>query len=155
MTQMTAHFSLAEMTTTEVRSADNHCPADLITELLETALMMERIRAALSAAHGGDVAINVTSAYRSPAVNARVGGSATSDHMRALAVDFKAPEFGTPYRVAQFLAGKLDALGIGQVIHERFNSSWIHVSRKTPDKILNRVITISHAGTQAGIVEVA
>ena len=153
MTQLTAHFSLAELTTTEVRSADNNCPADLVTELLETALMMERIRAALSASHGGDVAINVTSAYRSPAVNARVGGSPTSDHMRALAVDFKAPEFGTPFQVSRFLAGKLDALGIGQVIHEF--GRWVHVSRRTPDKILNRVITISAAGTQAGIVEVA
>lgn len=153
MTQLTAHFSLEELTTTEIRSADNHCPADLMAELLETALMMERIRSALSAAHGGDVAIFVTSGFRSPAVNARVGGSATSDHMKAAAVDFKAPEFGTPYRIAQFLAGKMDALGIGQVIHEY--GRWVHVSRKPPDKILNRAITVSYAGTQAGIVEVA
>lgn len=153
MTQLTAHFSLEELTRTEVRQHSNTPPPELLPELVDTAAMMERIRAALSADIGDDVRITVTSGYRSQAVNAAVGGSAHSDHLLGLAVDFRAPDYGTPYQVARFLAGKADALDIGQVIHEF--GRWVHVSRKRPDKIINRAITVSSAGTVAGIVEVA
>jgi zinc D-Ala-D-Ala carboxypeptidase len=153
MTQLTAHFSLAELTRTEVRDADNTCPPALLPELLETAAMMERIRAALGADIGAVVRINVTSGYRSPIVNVRVGGSPNSDHLDALAVDFRAPDYGTPYQVAHFLARHADALQIGQVIHEF--GRWVHVSRKRPAKEINRIITVSRAGTRSGILEVA
>ena len=114
---------------------------------------MERIRSALSAAKGFDVPIIVTSAYRCEAVNKAVGGQPSSDHLKAVAVDFKAPEFGTPFEVAKFLSGRLDALGIGQCIHEF--GRWVHVSQRAPLKPVNRVITISAAGTQLGIQAVA
>lgn len=151
--QLTSHFSLDEMTHTEQRGLDNTCPPELMPQLRETALMMERIRGALSAARGRDIPVIVTSAYRSPAVNKAVGGSQNSDHMQALAVDFKAPAFGSPYQVSKFLAQHMDALGIGQVIHEF--GRWVHVSAKPPSKIVNRIITISAAGVEPGIQEVA
>jgi zinc D-Ala-D-Ala carboxypeptidase len=153
MTQLTAHFSLDELTRTEVRTASNACPAALLPDLLDTAAMLERVRAALAADCGRDVRIDVTSGYRSPAVNAAVGGSPHSDHLMGLAADFRAPDYGTPYQVATFLATRTEALGIGQVIHEF--GRWAHVSRKAPDRAVNRAITISAAGTVAGIVEVA
>jgi zinc D-Ala-D-Ala carboxypeptidase len=153
MTQLTAHFSLDELTHTEQRQHDNTCPPELLPELVETALMMERIRAALSAAKGQQVPILVSSAYRSEAVNKAVGGSPRSDHVKAAAVDFKAPAFGTPYQVSKFLATHMDALKIGQVIHEF--GRWVHVSRITPAKVFNRAITISRAGVEVGIQEVA
>ena len=146
---LSAHFTLAELTTTEVRGVDNTCPPELLPELHDTAEMMERIRAALSADKGFDVPVIVTSAYRSQAVNQRVGGSNHSDHMQALAVDFKAPAYGTPYDVCKFLSRHLDGLGIGQVIHEF--GRWIHVSRRTPARAVNRVITITAAGVQVGV----
>ena len=156
MTQLTQHFSLAELTVTEQRQ-DNTCPAHLLPELLETAVLMQRIRAALSADAGREIAINVTSGYRSPAVNKAVGGSATSDHCAAMAVDFKAPAYGTPYKVAAFLAKHQAALQIGQVIHEF--GRWVHVSRRTPAKDINRAITYRLVAgvtrVDAGIVEVA
>ena len=151
--QLTAHFSLDELTHTEQRSLDNTPPPELMPDLVETALMMERIRAALSAAKGREIPITVTSAYRSPAVNAAVGSKPTSDHIDATAVDFKAPAFGSPYEVSKFLARHIDALEIGQVIHEF--GRWIHVSRQTPAKAANRAITISSAGAELGIQEVA
>jgi hypothetical protein len=138
MTQLTANFSLEEMTTTEQRQ-DNTCPAPLLPELIETAMLMQRIRAALSADAGRDIPISVTSGYRSVAVNQAVGGSATSDHCAAMAVDFKAPAYGTPYNVATFLAKHQAALQIGQVIHEF--GRWVHVSRRAPSKDINRAIT--------------
>lgn len=159
MTQLTQHFSMAEMTasqTAQDKGLRNDCPAELLPDLLETANMMERIRAALGAHVGAAVPIIINSAYRSEAVNIAVGGSRRSDHTRAQAVDFIAPKFGTPYEICKFLAPKIDALGIGQIIHESFGKRrWVHVSRATPAKPANRVITASSAGFELGIQEVA
>lgn len=47
----------------------------------------------------------------------------------------------------------MDELGIGQVIHEF--GRWVHVSTRRPDKIINRVITISAAGIEVGVQAVA
>jgi hypothetical protein len=42
-------------------------------------------------------------------------------------------------------------LGIGQLIYEF--ESWVHVSTRIPDKIINRIITINKRGVSAGILE--
>jgi zinc D-Ala-D-Ala carboxypeptidase len=76
-----------------------------------------------------------------------------SDHLRAMAADFKAPAFGTPLEVCRALAPHLDDLGIGQLIHEF--GTWVHVSTRRPEREVNRTLTISHAGTMPGIVGVA
>jgi uncharacterized protein YcbK (DUF882 family) len=156
MTHLTQHFTLAELTRTST-GIDNTCPAELLPDLLDTAAMMERIRAALCAHAGKDVAIHVSSGYRSPAVNRAVGGSASSDHMAAQAVDFTAPDFGTPFEVAEFLSHHTADLGIGQLIHEF--GDWVHVSRKRPERAVNEVITYAMAQgrrvVHLGIVEVA
>ena len=149
---LSAHFTLGELTQTEVR-ADNSCPLALIPDLTKTADMLERIRAALSADKGFDVPLLVSSAYRSDAVNKAVGGQPSSDHLKALAADFKAPAYGTPYDVAKFLSKHLDDLGIGQCIHEF--GRWVHVSQRAPLKPVNRVITISSAGVEIGVQVVA
>lgn len=144
MTQLTDHFSLAEMTFTEHRGIDNSCPPELLPNLLGIATLMEKVRAALCDKMGTDVEIHVTSGYRCPELNAAIGGAAHSDHVRALACDFKATQFGSPYLVAQYLATQVDALGIGQLIHEF--GSWVHVSARQPDKQVNRIITYRVAG---------
>lgn len=66
-----------------------------------------------------------------------------------MAVDFKAPGFGTPYDIAKALAPKVGELGIGQLIHEF--GSWVHVSTRRPSNEVNRIITISSRGTEVGI----
>lgn len=156
MTQLTQHFTLAELTRTS-QPHDNTCPAELLPDLLDTAVMMERIRAALSAHAGRDIPIAVSSAYRSPAVNAAVGSGPSSDHPKAAAVDFTAPEFGSPFDVATFLAHHQDELGIGQLIHEF--GRWVHVSRLAPQRDINATITYRMAQgrrvVDVGIVEVA
>lgn len=146
------HFSLDEMTHTEQRGLDNTCPGDLLSALAKTAGMMERIRAALSAEAGREIAIAVTSGYRSRAVNKAVGSTnPESDHIYALACDFKAPGYGSPFVVATFLAKHRQELGIGQLIYE---GRWVHVSRLAPVKAINNCITVTAQGPVAGIVEV-
>ena len=145
--KLSEHFDLAEFTASDTaarRGIDNTLPDNLIPTAQATAQMLERIRAEL-----GGLPVTVTSGYRCQALNAAIGSSSTSDHPKAMAVDFKCPAYGSPYEVARNLAPLLDMLGIGQLIHEY--GQWVHVSTRIPDKIINRVITISSAGTQAGV----
>jgi zinc D-Ala-D-Ala carboxypeptidase len=148
---LSPHISLAEFVATQHRSIGNTLPTALLPQALETAAMLERIRAALSEIAGHDVPIIISSGYRCPALNAAVGSSATSDHPKALAADWIAPTFGTPHTICKALAPRIDALGIGQIIHEF--GRWVHTSSRTPALAKNRVITITAAGTRLGIQE--
>lgn len=150
----TPNFTLAEFeasqTATRLRIA-NRVPEALLPNARATLEMLERIRAALSAQAGRPVPVIISSGYRSENVNRAVGGSARSDHLTASAADITAPAFGSPLQVCRFLAPRVGELGIGQLIHEF--GAWVHVSTRMPDKAVNRIITISHAGTSVGVVE--
>ena len=89
-------------------------------------------------------------------INTARGGQKKSDHMKMMAIDFVAPKFGSPYEIAKYLTTHLDALDIGQLIFEGIGAArWVHISRQHPEKLVNRVITISEAGTQVGIQPIA
>ncbi|HET7155705.1 MAG TPA: D-Ala-D-Ala carboxypeptidase family metallohydrolase [Hyphomicrobiaceae bacterium] len=150
--KLTPHFTLEEFTASETatrRGIDNTLPAALRQTAVDTCEMMERIRTQLERLAGREIPIVVTSGYRSPALNAAIGSAPGSDHPRAMAVDFKAPAFGTPFEVASALAPLVSEIGIGQLIHEF--GSWVHVSTRRPAKDVNRIITISARGTVAGV----
>ena len=72
----------------------------------------------------------ISSGYRSPAVNARVGGSRTSAHCYGYAIDFTCPSFGTPLEIARFLAKELPKHNIkyDQIIMEF--GRWVHLAYK-------------------------
>lgn len=152
--KLTDHFSLAELTASSTArrlGLSNELPPALFGHIQALAEMLERVRAQL----GGKPLI-VTSAYRSREVNRAVGGVATSDHTLGHAADVVCPAFGTPYQVAKALVPHLQRLGIGQIILEGVKGKqWLHLSTRTPDKAMNRVITITDAGTQLGIQELA
>lgn len=147
--QLTPHFTLEELTRSSVaqaRGLPNNPPPELLTRLILTAEMLERIRTTLG------VAVSVTSGYRSPQVNIAVGGATSSDHTQGHAADIVAPAFGTPYDVAATLAPLVSTLGIGQLILEGIaGKRWVHVSTHTPEKAVNRIITITDAGVMVGI----
>lgn len=67
----------------------------------------------------------ISSGYRSPEVNAAVGGSPTSQHTEGLAADFKAPGFGMPSSIVRYLVAHAARLPFDQLIHE---GSWVHIS---------------------------
>ena len=151
--RLTAHFSLAELTASNKAAAlriDNTPPADVLRRLQGTAEMLERIRSAVGRP------IVVTSGYRCPPLNRAVGGVTSSDHVTGQAADIVAPAFGTPYQLARLLAPLVSTLGIGQLILEGVKGKqWVHVSTRIPDKLFNRVITITDAGAQVGIQELS
>lgn len=155
--QMSTHFTLSEFTasTTAARKGiDNTLPENLIGNAMDTLNMMETIRQYLSNTIGHDVPIRISSGYRSPELNAAIGGSKKSDHLEARAVDWTAPSFGTPVEIAQSLAPYVDDLGIGQLVNEFPGANgWVHTSTKKPLLAANRVITITAQGTSPGINE--
>jgi len=65
----------------------------------------------------------VSSGYRSPAVNAAVGGSRASQHMQGLAADLKSPQFGSPLTIARYLLQHWTH-PFEQMIQE---GSWLHI----------------------------
>jgi len=133
---------------------DNSLPEELEEEAMNTLEMAQAIRDHLSAVKGKDIPVVITSGYRCPKLNTATGGEKTSDHPKAMALDFRAPAFGTPMEVAKELSKHVDALGIGQLINEypeRGMEGWVHVSTRKPARAVNRVITISKAGKFVGI----
>ncbi len=156
--RLSEHFTVAEFTasrTALARGIDNDLPIELLANARATAAMLERIRSHLSDLKGRTVPIIVTSGYRSQALNSAIGGSPRSDHLQALAADIRAPSFGTPLEVARALEGVTDEMGIGQLINEypdRGGAGWVHVSIQSPAQAINRIITVTAAGTVPGIV---
>ena len=151
--KLSAHFTLAELTASNKAAQlriDNTPPPELMPRLVLTAEMLERIRSTLG------VPVIVTSAYRCRQLNTAVGGVTSSDHTQGHAADFVAPGYGTPYDIAKLLAPLVSVLGIGQLILEGIRGKqWVHVSTRMPEKLANRVITITDAGAQLGIQELA
>lgn len=116
MTQLSPHFSLEELTATKT-GLPNVADSGVQARLAHTAAGMEQVRAILG--HG----IDVHSGYRSPAVNAAVGGSKTSDHMLGDACDFVCLDFGTPMEVAEAILAS--GIKFDQLIREY---GWVHIS---------------------------
>lgn len=150
---LTPHFTLAELTRSakaEQLGIDNTPPPEILPRLVLLAELLERIRSTLGCP------VIVTSGYRCERLNMAVGGATTSDHPRGHAADIVAPAFGSATEVARILAPLVSTLSIGQLILEGVGGKqWVHVSTRVPEKIANRVITITDAGVLPGIVGLA
>lgn len=127
---LTPHFTLEELTHTDT-GLDNTPSADMKTRLQLLAQFLEKVRSrALN-----NTPISIDDAYRSPAVNAAVGGVPNSAHMEAYAADLTDDEFGPPLAVAQAIAqaGNRGAIVYDQLIYEQHEDGpagdWVHVSR--------------------------
>jgi hypothetical protein len=125
-TMLSEHFSLEELTTTQVRDVDNTPDSDQLLNLsTKLAPKLEEVRALIGPMH-------VNSGYRSQEVNRRVNGSPTSQHTQGLACDF------IPLHMTlkeAYLAILRSNIAWDQAIAEFFSngggqgsSGWIHVS---------------------------
>jgi zinc D-Ala-D-Ala carboxypeptidase len=147
MTQLTEHFTLEEFTDsqTAARMGINNVPPQGSPErknLLRTAEVMEEVRTLLN-----NKPVLISSGYRSPQVNAAVGGSKTSAHMSGLAADFSCPGFGTPKAICKHLHAHMKALGVDQLIYEY--ETWVHLGLTT-DAPRHMAMTIDNKGTRSG-----
>lgn len=121
--QLSKHFTLDEATITQVRDVSNQPPTGILAVMGLTAEKMEQVRTLLG------FPIHVNSWYRSPAVNAKVGGAKKSAHMEGRAVDFICPHYGTPYEICKFLESKKAEIGFDQLIYEH---TWVHIGFVIP-----------------------
>ncbi len=140
---LTEHFTLDEMTISETaarKGLDNTPGPQELANLKRTAETLEKVRALVNKP------IIVSSGYRAPAVNAAVGGSKTSVHMKGLAADINVPGM-KPDDLARLIAAS--DIEFDQVILEY--GRWVHVG--IADKPRRELLTIrTGTGYMKGIV---
>jgi len=122
--QLSPNFTLEEFirsSTAASRGIDNTPGPAHLANLRALAIRLEDVRALLRNP------IQITSAYRSPALNAAVGGSSTSDHANGLAADFTSPRFGSVQKVCEAIAGS--DIQFDQLIYEQKPGGveWVHL----------------------------
>jgi hypothetical protein len=147
--QLSPNFALARFTASDTareRGLDNQPGPEHLAHLRLLAASLEEVQALLGAP------LKISSGYRSPALNAAVGGVPHSLHALGLAADFVCPAFGTPLAVARAIA---DApIAFDQVIHEY--GRWVHFGLARPGAAPRRqLLTIcsSAAGYLDGLHE--
>jgi hypothetical protein len=119
------HFTLAELTrspTAERLGIDNHPGAAGIDNLRALcAAVLDPLREAVGRP------IKVNSGYRGPALNARIGGASSSQHLTGQAADIQSP--GMPV-IELFKAAIRCGLPYDQLIYEARDAGarWVHVS---------------------------
>lgn len=147
--KLTPHFTLRELTRSEYAARhglDNTPPAEIIPKLQHVAEGLERIRALIEAP------ISVQSGYRAPKVNAGVGGSNTSQHMKGEAADINAVGY-SPRKLAELIRKAQAVVQFDQLLLECPDSQapWIHVSFVIDRAPRLQVLTKTHSGYQIGI----
>jgi hypothetical protein len=145
--QLSPHFTLQEFVYSQTASRmglDNTPTPEAHEHLYELAEVMEMVRTLC-----GSQPVQITSGYRSPAVNTATGGSSTSAHMSGLAADFVIYGFGTPYEICLKLQGYLVPLTIDQLIWEY--GDWVHLAIAVPGvEPKCECLTINNSGTTNG-----
>jgi hypothetical protein len=118
---MTLNFTRAELefSATGTRlGLKNVCPDMLLSNMQLVANQLQKIRD-----HYGKP-VRVLSCYRSPAVNAAVGGSDTSAHRYALAADFRV-NGESVLEVCKWCSENIE--DYDQIIYEFGESGWTHL----------------------------
>lgn len=126
--KLTNNFSLEELVFSQTASRlglDNTPVKGIFNNLINTAENMELVRNVLNGQ-----SIMISSGYRSPEVNAAVGGSKSSQHMQGKAVDFTCPKFGSPSTIIRAI--KNSGIKFDQLILEF--DSWVHISFSDPNR---------------------
>ena len=130
--RLTRNFTLAEMTKSEtaLRHDMDNTPGE--QEISALKLLAEKVLQPVRDHYGKGVKVN--SGFRHPEVNAKVGGSKTSDHCRGQAADIEIPGVAN----ADLAAWIRDNLEFRQLILEFYtpgvpDSGWVHVSYVAED----------------------
>lgn len=140
MSQLSEHFTLAELTHTDHREFDNTPNEQELANLIRLAEFLEQVKTAL-----GGKPIIVNSAFRSKQVNDAVGSKDTSQHRLGCAADIRVPGLNPDQVVREILAANL---GVDQVIREF--DAWTHVSIPSIENVPPRLqaLIIDKAGTR-------
>ena len=129
---LTKNFTLSEMTKSEtaLRYGMDNTPSS--SEIENLRVLCENVLQRVRDHYGKGVKVN--SGFRHPLVNAKVGGSTTSDHCKGFAADIEIPGVANA-DLAQWIA---DNCEFRQLILEFYtpgvpDSGWVHVSFNPAD----------------------
>ncbi len=144
--RLSKHYVLGELVrseTAERKGIDNMPPEEYIPKLKR---LCEKILEPIYAHFR--VPFSPNSGYRSPELNAAIGGSSRSQHCKAEAVDIEVPGVSN-YDLAVWIR---DNLEYDQLILEYYqpgdpHSGWVHVSLK-PEGERNRQMVLTYSGHQ-------
>nr|DAT27584.1 MAG TPA: peptidase [Caudoviricetes sp.] len=117
------YFTIAELVrskTADRLGIDNRCKTEHVTNLT---LLVNNVLDPLREAYGKPITIN--SGFRCPALNSRIGGAATSDHLKGMAADITAGSPAENRRLFNLIQEL--KLPFKQLIDEK-HFSWVHVS---------------------------
>ena len=140
---LSPHFTLEELTRSQyaARKGLSNDPDDsIIANLKRLAALLEQVRAEIGKP------IIVTSAYRSPAVNAGIGGSKNSQHMFGCAADIRALSMSPDDLMLSITSSDIK---YDQLIREF--DSWVHISVPNRPDLKPRMqrLIIDKEGTRA------
>jgi hypothetical protein len=139
MTQLTKNFSLHELTKSETAARHDMENTPGPTEIGNLTTLAGKVLQPIRDHFAKGVHIN--SGFRHPDVNAKVGGSRTSDHTRGMAADLEIPGIANA-ALAEWIK---DNLEFTQLILEFYtpgipDSGWVHVSYD-PGNLKKQVMT--------------
>jgi hypothetical protein len=137
---LTEHFTLEELTTTDHREFDNTPNEAERANLVRLAGLLEQVKTAL-----GGKPVMVNSAFRSKQVNDAVGSKDTSQHRIGCAADIRVPGVTPDQVVKAVIAAKLP---FDQIIREF--DRWTHISipNDPKGKPRGQTLIIDKAGTR-------
>ena len=129
---LTQNFTLHEMTKSETALRFGMANDPSPTEIENLRVLCEEVLQKVRNYYGMGVKVN--SGFRHPLVNAKVGGSTTSDHCKGFAADIEIPGIANA-DLAQWIA---DNCEFRQLILEFYtpgipDSGWVHVSYNPAD----------------------
>lgn len=128
---LTEHFTFEELTRTDIadlQAKNRKLAESLKGKIIRLAEWAETLRAVLK------VPLIVTSGYRCEKLNERVGGSATSQHTKAEAIDFRPQGIEAE---AAFRKIAASTVSFGQMILEkRGGKPFLHIGMGTKRQLL-------------------
>ena len=108
--KLSEHFTLGELTVTNVKTADGNIPSHVAIENLKRLCKwLEALRAQYNLRYSdGHHLIQINSGYRSEAVNKKVGGAPNSNHLTGCAADIRVYGIEQALRYAVILLNYAD-----------------------------------------------
>ena len=143
--QLSKNFSLQEMIKSETALRHDMDNTPKTTEIANLVALCEKVLQPVRDHYQKGVKVN--SGYRAPEVNAKVGGSKTSDHCKGMAADIEIP--GVPnHELAKWIS---ENLTFTQLILEFYtlgvpDSGWVHVSYDPADLKKQEMTAIKRDG---------
>ena len=137
---LSPHFTLEELTTTDHRQFDNTPNEAEQANLVRLAGLLEQVKTAI-----GGKPVMVNSAFRSKQVNDAVGSKDTSQHRVGCAADIRVPSMTPDSVVKAIIAAKLP---FDQLIREFDRWTHISVANDPKGKPRGQALIIDKQGTR-------